>query len=578
MVEIPAEERSHLQETHGTLLREVLDEELGGLNAAAWQHLRSSVLWKQLSAGEILCLEGDEADAMYVVVSGRLRATRDENGQPRVVGEITRGETVGEMALLTGKRRSATVQAMRDCVLAGLDSPTFAELARLCPEAILHITRVQFERIERANRPHGTRLLRLSIALLPATHGSDASALAARLQDEIARHCQVVTARRDAAPGNSANSPGDRKARLAIWLNELEASAPVLLMPCDRNDAAWTQQCLYSADIALILVPAGQQPDLAGDAIPSSAKRMLVMLHSDGAKAPENTAAIRKACDAGAHFHLRENSFADLSRLARLLTGRAVGISFAGGGARSFSHLGVLRALEEHGIPIDVATGTSLGAIIAAGVSLDIGLDDLIERFRIMARANPTKRDYRLIPKTSLLTGRKLDRLLSQLLPDTDIEDCWKNFACVSANITNPGAHLHNGGKLLHALRATVSIPGVFPPATLPGGDLLVDGGVVNNLPADLARDAGAGRLIACDQGGNGGGTDKPSAMSIIMRAATLHSRISGSIWKSSADLYFESPVSDISLLEWDRIDLAIKRGHDNAAKILQDVNPADWQ
>ena len=102
MVEIPAEERSHLQETHGTLLREVLDEELGGLNAAAWQHLRSSVLWKQLSAGEILCLEGDEADAMYVVVSGRLRATRDENGQPRVVGEITRGETVGEMALLTG--------------------------------------------------------------------------------------------------------------------------------------------------------------------------------------------------------------------------------------------------------------------------------------------------------------------------------------------------------------------------------------------------------------------------------------------------------------------------------------------
>lgn len=578
MAEIPAEERSHLQETHGALLREVLDEELGGLNAAAWQHMRSSVLWKQLPAGEILCHEGDEADAMYVVVSGRLRATRGEGGKTRVVGEITRGETVGEMALLTGRRRSATVQAMRDCVLAGLDSPAFAELARLCPEAIMHVTRVQFERIERANRSHGTRPLRLSIAILPASPHGDAVALASRLQGEIVRHCHAVTALRGNAPGNSADGHANRKARLAIWLNELEACAPVLLMPCDGNDAAWTQQCLYSADIVLILAPAGQQPVLAGDAIPSSVKRMLVVLHPDGAKAPENTAALREACDAGAHFHLRENSPADLSRLARLLTGRAVGISFAGGGARSFCHLGVLRALEEHGIPLDIATGTSLGAIIAAGVSLDIDLDDLIERFRVMAQANPTKRDYLLIPRTSLLSGRKLDRLLSQLLPDTDIEDCWKNFACVSANITNPGAHLHNEGKLLHALRATVSIPGVFPPATLAGGDLLVDGGVVNNLPADVARDAGAGRLIACDQGGNGGGADKPNAMNIIMRAATLHSRISGSIWKSSADLYFESPVSDISLLEWNRIDLAIKRGHDNALKILQDVNPADWQ
>lgn len=575
---MPAQERLHLQEAHGTLLREVLNEELGGLNAEAWQHMRSSVLWKQLPAGEILFHEGDEADAMYVVVSGRLRVTHAEGGQSRVVGEITRGETVGEMGLLTGRCRSATVQAMRDCVLAGLDSPAFTELARLCPEAIMHVTRIQFERIERANRPHGARQLRLSIAILPANPHSDAAAFAVRLQEEIGRHCHVVTARRAAAPVNSTDGPASRKNRLSIWLNELEASAPVLLMPCDRSDATWTQQCLYSADIALILVPAGQQPDLADCTIPSGVKRMLVILHPDGAKAPENTATIRKACGAEAHFHLRENLPADFSRLARLLTGRAVGISFAGGGARSFCHLGVLRALQEHGIPLDIATGTSLGAIIAAGVSLDIRLDDLIERFRIMAQANPTRRDYLLIPRTSLLSGRKLDRLLPQLLPDTGIEDCWKNFACVSANITNPGPHLHSGGKLLHALRATVSIPGVFPPVALAGGDLLVDGGVVNNLPADVARDAGAGRLIACDQGGNSNGADKPGAMSIIMRSATLHSRISGRIWKSAADLYFESPVSDISLLEWGRIDLAIKRGYDNAVKMLQDVNPADWQ
>lgn len=571
---------SHLQESREALLRDVLDKELGGLNAEAWTHLRSSVRWTQLSAGEILFREGQEADSMYVVVSGRLRATREEDGETRIVGEITRGETVGEMALLTGERRSATVQAMRDCVLAGLDSPSFAQLARLCPEAVMHVARVQFDRIQRANRPRSTDRLHLSIAILAADPGCDADAFARRLQAEVSRRSNTVLAERGSAPGG-AGSDVDREGRLAIWLNELEASAQVLLMPCDGQDNVWARQCLRSADLVLVLARAGQIPSLGRHEIPSGVRRILVVLHQDGSKPPTGTAASRQACDASGHFHLRENSPGDFSRLARFLTGRAVGISFAGGGARSFCHLGVMRALAEHGIPLDVATGTSLGAIVAAGVSLDVELDDLMGRFRIMVQVNPTKRDYLLIPRTSLLSGRKLDRLLPQLLPDVDIEDCWKDFACVSANITNPGAHVHREGKLLRALRATVSIPGVFPPVALASGELLVDGGVVNNLPADVARDAGAGLLIACDQGGRNndqGKADKPNAMGVIMRSVILHSRISGRAWKSAADLYFESPVSDISLLEWERFDLAVKRGYDNARKVLEGVNPADWQ
>lgn len=575
-----AEENSHLQESREALLREVLDKELGGLNPEAWAHLRSSVRWTQLSAGEKLFREGDEADSMYVVVSGRLRATREEDGKTRVVGEITRGETVGEMALLTGGRRSATVQAMRDCVLAGLDSPAFAQLARLCPEAVMHVARVQFERIERANRPRNSDRLHLSIAILAAEPGCDPTSFARRLEAEIRRRGNTVLAENTRAPGSTAGA-AERQASLAIWLNELEATAQVLLMPCDAEDEVWAKQCLHSADLVLVLARAGQQPSLGRYNIPAGVKRMLVVLHPDGSKPPRGTATARAASGATAHFHLRENSPHDFARLARLLTGRAVGIAFAGGGARSFCHLGVMRALAEHGIPLDIATGTSLGAIVAAGVSLDLDLEDLMQRFRIMVQTNPTKRDYLLIPRTSLLSGRKLDRLLPQLLPDTEIEDCWKDFACVSANITNPGAHVHREGKLLRALRATVSIPGVFPPVSLPSGELLVDGGVVNNLPADLARDAGAGRLIACDQGGRSGGqdqADKPNAMGIIMRSVILHSRISGRAWKSAADLYFESPVSDISLLEWERFNLAVRRGYDNAKKLLEKVNPADWQ
>lgn len=576
MEHTPPANESSLQSSRESLLREVLDEELGGLNEDAWAHLRSSVRWTQLSAGDILFREGDDADSMYVVASGRLRATREEEGQVRLVGEITRGETVGEMALLTGGKRSATVQAMRDSVLVGLDSPSFAQLARLCPESVMHVARVQFERVQRANRPRSAERLRLSVAVLAAAPDCDATAFARRLETEIGRRGRTVVAESRNAPCG-AGTEADRKARLAIWLNELEASAQILLMPCGGNDEIWTRQCLRSADLVLILGRAGHNPAIEHHEIPRGVRRMLVVLHPDGTTAPSGTAAARKSCGASSHFHLRDNSAPDFARLGRLLTGRAVGISFAGGGARSFCHLGVMKALSEHGIPLDIATGTSLGAIVAAGVSLDLDLDDLMGRFRVMVKTNPTKRDYLLIPRTSLLSGRKLDRLLPQLLPDTDIEDCWKDFACVSANITNPGAHIHREGSLLRALRATVSIPGVFPPVATKEGDLLVDGGVVNNLPADVARDAGAGKLIACDQGG-GGKADKPSAMGIIMRSVILHSRISGRAWKTAADIYFESPVGDISLLEWDQFDLAVKRGYENAKKVLEQVDPADWK
>ena len=158
----------NLRESRAALLRDVLNEELGGLAPGVWENFLPAIRWKDLPAGEILFREGDTSDAMYVVVSGRLRATRDDDGKTRTIGDIGRGETVGEMGLLTGDVRSATVRALRDCVLAGLDRPTFEDLAHLCPQAVFHVARVQFDRIQRANRPRSREKQRLSIMVLAA--------------------------------------------------------------------------------------------------------------------------------------------------------------------------------------------------------------------------------------------------------------------------------------------------------------------------------------------------------------------------------------------------------------------------
>lgn len=551
------------------------------MDAATWSAVAPRIRWLQLAAGDTLCRESEPADTMYVVLSGRLRASRLIDDAEQVVGEISRGETVGEMALLAGGIRTATVQAMRECVLAGLDREGFVELARSSPESVMRVAQIQMQRLQRANLPPSPFKKQLCLAVHAAAPGVDAAAFARDIHGEMGKRARALLVLPGDAPTASVGTAAEERQRTALWLNEQEAATDILIMACSGHDTVWTRQCLRHADLVLLLAPAGVRPSVPDDLIPRGIPRTLVVLHADGRKDPRGTAAARSACGATAHFHFRRNTPGDLQRLGRLLTGNANGIAFAGGGARSFCHIGVLNALHEHGIPVDLAAGTSLGAIVAAGVSLDLDLPELMRRFRVMVQRNPTKNDYLLFPRTSFLSGKKLDRLLPQLLPDMDIEDSWKDFSCVSANLTRPGAHVHQSGSLLRALRATVSIPGVFPPVVTEDGDLLVDGGVVNNLPADVLRDRGAGRLIACDQGGptaTGKGADTPKAIAIIMRSVVLHSRITGRAWRTAADLYLESPVSDISLLEWDKFDLAVSRGYENAKRVLENINPADWQ
>lgn len=572
---------ANLRSMREALLREVLDEGFGGVSGEAWAHLLASIEWKEVSAGDVLFRQGDTGDAMYIVLSGRLRAVQSDDEEHDVVlGDIGRGETVGEMALLTGEPRTAAVSALRDSVLARLDNEAFKSFTRLCPEALAHIARVQIGRLQRASHPRRQR--RLSLVLVGVTPGTDLPGIARSLHQEIARRGPCTLAAPDDLRGVTAEGRSDAEQRhhIALHLNELEASTNYLLMVTDGGDSAWNRQCLRHADIVLLAARPGE-PVTVPTGIPDPARRIVVALHPAGASAPRGTAALREKCSAREHFHLREKSAEDLRRLGRFLTGRAVGIAFAGGGARSFCHLGVMQALQEHGIPMDLTAGTSLGAIVASGIALDLDQAEILRRFQVMVADRPTSNDYVLVPRNSLLSGRKLNRLLPRLLPDTDIEDCWKTFACVSANITNPGAHIHRTGSLIKALRSTVSIPGVFPPVMLDNGDLLVDGGVVNNLPADVLRLCGAGEIIACDQGGpvaKAGGTDKPNAIGIIMRSVILHSRISGRAWRTAADIYFESPVGDISLLEWDKFQLAVSRGYENAKRVLENVDPAHFQ
>jgi predicted acylesterase/phospholipase RssA len=285
-------------------------------------------------------------------------------------------------------------------------------------------------------------------------------------------------------------------------------------------------------------------------------------------------------------IHVRRSREADIARLGRILTGRAIAVVLSGGGAKGFAHLGVLRALGERGIPVDMIGGTSMGSVIAAGYAMSIQPRELTALSKRLFATHKPFREYTL-PLVSLFRGRRLDRMLREQTGETRIEDLWIGYFCVSTDLTAAEPHIHTSGCLFTAVRSSIAIPGILPPV-VEGDRLLVDGGVVNNLPADAMRQLCRGKLIAVDVApkrdvelGPGfseypspwqvlwnrlwpfGGRRRIQAIPQIMARTTMLSSIHRvNAVKTGADYYLRPPVEQFGMLEFDAIDRIVESGY----------------
>jgi NTE family protein len=274
----------------------------------------------------------------------------------------------------------------------------------------------------------------------------------------------------------------------------------------------------------------------------------------------------------------------DVQRLARFVAGRSVGLVLAGGAARGYAHIGVAKALIEAGVPFDRLGGTSMGAIVAAGLALEWDVDELIARIRDAFVVHTPLSDFTL-PLIALLRGRQASSLLRKHFGDVLIEEMPKPFFCVSSDLTTGRIHVHRSGLLWRALRASAAIPGILPPVTTRHGHLLVDGGVMNNLPVDVMAAQDPGPVVACDVMGEIDlhAADRrygersiwwllwqrmrgtPSIVSILLRSGTVGSEAQRRLVREKADFLFEPPLSEIGLRDWKSLDQAIADGYAHA-------------
>jgi len=279
----------------------------------------------------------------------------------------------------------------------------------------------------------------------------------------------------------------------------------------------------------------------------------------------------------------------DVARVARLLTGRGVGLVLSGGGARGFAHIGVMRALREAGISVDAIGATSIGAIVGAGFAAGWDHAEVIERMRrCFVSTNPLS-DYTL-PLIALYAGRKVSRLMRAEFGDIGIEDLRLPFYCVSANLTTGQSAVHRRGRLWVWLRAAAAIPGVLPPV-FAHGQAHVDGATLNNLPIDVMREDLDGAIIGVDAGADptfecnlemtelpplwkalrlvSRGGPRINIVRILLRAGMMNSATTSLGQRELADLVLRPPLERIDLLDWRAFDRAVEIGYRHAAEAL---------
>lgn len=496
---------------HRLKLAGILNRLFGDIDPVTLHAVQEKIAWRRLADGEVLFRQGELGLSMFIVVNGRLQiVVAGEEGHPeRIVGEVGAGETVGEYALLTDDVRSATVLAIRDTDVVEMTRAVFEELTAKHPRAMTEIARTIVLRQKRSLRviPSGLPGA-LTIAVVPAGPGGAPLAdFARRLGDSLATHgatALFTSDDLDAAYGKPGAAQTETDDALSIllnsWLQEQETTYQHIVFVADAEYTNWTRRCMAQADRILLVGVSGDDssPGPLEQFCNPRNRKELALIHADDVMQPVGTLPWLTQRDVVAHHHVRWSDETHWQRLARRLTGRAVGMVFSGGTARGLAHIGVIRALLEAGQPVDVIGGTSMGAFIGGGWAAGLTPAGGMELAARMA--NPDYLLDRTFPYTSVMASRKVTAAIREVLGEAQLEDLWRPFFCVSTNLSIAEPVIHERGPLWRAVRASIALPGVFTPILNEKKEMLVDGGVMNNFPVDImAARGGFGLIIGCN-------------------------------------------------------------------------------
>uniref|UniRef100_A0A3Q2I1N1 lysophospholipase n=1 Tax=Equus caballus TaxID=9796 RepID=A0A3Q2I1N1_HORSE len=514
--------------------------------------------WMEVEAGRAIYRQGDKSDCTYIVLSGRLRSViRKDDGKKRLAGEYGRGDLIGVVETLTHQARATTVHAVRDSELAKLPAGALTSIKRRYPQVVTRLIHLLGEKIlgslqqgtatghqfglhaaggkwDSGNPPSNLS----TVAVMPVSEDVPLTTFALELKHALSAIGPVLLLTSDNIKQRLGSAALDsiHEYRLSSWLGQQEDIHRIVLYQADSTLTPWTQRCIRQADCILIVGLGEQEPTVGElermlESTAVRAQKQLILLHREEGPAPSRTVEwlnMRSWCSGHLHlccprrvfsrrsmpklvemyervFQRPPDRHSDFSRLARVLTGNAIALVLGGGGARGCAQVGIIRALVECGIPVDMVGGTSIGAFMGALYSEERSCSQMRIRAKQWAEGMTSVVRTMLdltYPITSMFSGAGFNNSICSVFKDRQIEDLWIPYFTITTDITASAMRVHTDGSLWRYVRASMSLSGYMPPLCDPkDGHLLMDGGYINNLPADVARSMGAKVVIAIDVG-----------------------------------------------------------------------------
>jgi NTE family protein len=481
------------------------------LDENASTELLSKLSKVTLTQNDILFYQGDPSDSVYLLLSGKLSASLTTPwGDTRVVGYIEPYEMVGELGALTNEPRSLTIKALTDASLLKLSTSDFNEIchrhsavmfATLYPIVTRSTSLMQLASSEKANKhivlvPANASidLVQLSEAILGYSGKFPNLLIVSDYQEEFKNKLEPILSVREKVKKLALNKKPSAKILYLLSGHD----TPLASVAFKRMNAIYIVAC----SSAVPKIDHHILDKVNSRRIQLRTNPDLVLLHPESALKPKNTAAWLSQTDFGLHHHVRRNKVKDLQRLLRFIRGRAVGLVLSGGGTRGWAHVGVIKALRESKIPIDIVGGTSAGAAVAACYAMNESYVDTYDTFYDLVTGSKYSISWRNLtwPIISLFNARNFTRSQQKAFGDAQIEDLWLPFFCVSCNLTKNKENIHRSGTLWKKIRASTSLPGIVPPMVI-DNEIHLDGGLVNNLPVDIMRQmiGAKGKIIAVE-------------------------------------------------------------------------------
>ncbi|MCH9628172.1 MAG: putative NTE family protein [Chlamydiales bacterium] len=477
------------------------------LDSPTLHDLVSSMTQVRLGGGIPLIEEGETERTLYILWHGRLRVYK--NGES--TAEVSVGEVVGEIALLSGEPRTATVFASRDSILLKLDYEQFQYFEQIHPDGVARIAKTAINRLVSKHHPIQPGENTVTITIAPAGNSNHRSFLH-RFAEELSTVESTFVVTQEVCNQHFGREVAqvsiDHPDSLAIynWLTSLESAYRFILYETDTELTDWTRRCLRQADsvffIAEIKMQRRRNPIeetlYSQHRAPSTPNTVVIFVHPDEEPTLQGAHQWLETRPVTRYHHVHLGSDLDFARVIRFIRGTAFGLVLNGGGMRGFTHMGVIKALHELNIPIDYVGGCSIGAAIG-GIYACVGLEESIKVCHLEELPG-TSSDY-TFPVVSLLKGKNVCEFYKKIYNGSFIEDLKIPFFCVSSDLTHSELHVHEKGMLWEAVRASSSIPAVYPPMyDKKERSMLVDGALMNNMPVDVMRQfLGGGRILAVD-------------------------------------------------------------------------------